>query len=175
MAAAAAPARRAGYMDAVLSGGSAGRYFEARRGTFGTGYDVDLAACLCTAAVPVLADAPLQNAAEAQGKIVLVQLHPTEKVLGTFKKGDEVAIEVMPFRSCMILATTKKYDEPALTGTDYQVVKNVEGIPIEIEILGMPGTTLDISLLNAKQYKTAQINDVSISDFLIGSTAVRVF
>jgi len=112
---------------------------------------------------------------ESNGKILLVQIHPTEKVLGTYKKGDEVEIEVTPFRSCMIMATTKKYDEPALKGSHYQVIKNVEGQPVEIELLGRPGTTSGISLLNAKQYKTALINGESHSDFLKGKETQLTF
>ncbi len=94
---------------------------------------------------------------ESNDKITLVQLHPTEKVIGTFNKGDQVTVEVMPFRSSMLLATSKEYDEPALMGSDFQVIKNVKEQPIEIEILGMPGTKTDITLLNAGQYKTARI------------------
>jgi hypothetical protein len=94
---------------------------------------------------------------ESNGKITLVQLHPTEKVLGSFNKGDQVTVEVMPFRSSMLLATSKEYDEPALIGSDFQVIKNVNEQPVEIEVLGLPGTKYDITLLNADQYKSARI------------------
>jgi len=77
---------------------------------------------------------------KSEGKITLVQLHPTEKVLGTFNKGDKINVEVMPFRSYMLLATIDNYDGPALKGVDYRVIKDVEGQAVEVEILGMPGT-----------------------------------
>jgi hypothetical protein len=90
---------------------------------------------------------------ETKGKITIVQLHPTEKVLGNYESGDEIMVEVLPFRSCMLLVTSEKYDEPALTGSDFQVIKNVDGQPVEIEILGMPGTKSEITLLNTGQTK----------------------
>ena len=94
----------------------------------------------------------------SDGKITLIQLHPTEKVIGTFNKGDKVMIDVDPFRSCLLIATTQDYDEPAIIGADYRVLKNLEGQPVEIELLGMPGTESVISLLNPAQYKTAKID-----------------
>jgi len=104
------------------------------------------------------------------GKITLVQLHPTEKVIGTFNKGDEAMIDVHPFRSCMLLATTQEYDEPALDGVDYRVIKNVKGKPVEIEILGMPGTKSGIRLLDADKYKSARMEDDDASRLLKSKT-----
>ncbi len=112
---------------------------------------------------------------EAKGKITLVQLHPVEKVLGTYNQGDEVSVEVLPFRACMLLATAVKYDEPALKGSHYQVVKNVDGQPVEIEILGMPGTTSKVALLNAREYKTAEIDGNNITDLLKGKEILLTF
>ncbi len=108
---------------------------------------------------------------ESDGEITLVQLHPSEKVLGTFKKGDQVSVEVSPFRACMLLATTENYDEPAIKGSDFQVVKNVSGQPVEIEILGMPGTESNIRLLNPEQYKTAKMDGQDFSKLLKGKSA----
>lgn len=105
---------------------------------------------------------------ESKGKITLVQLHPTEKVLGSFNRGDQVTVEVLPFRSRMLLATTEKYDEPALVGTDFQVIKDVPGKPVEIEILGKPGTVSNISLMNADQYKSAKMDGKDVSKLLKG-------
>jgi hypothetical protein len=105
---------------------------------------------------------------EADKKVTLIQLHPTEKVLGIFNKGDKVVVEVMPFRACMLLATTQNYDEPSLTGTDYRVIKNVDGQPVEIEILGMPGTKSAVKLNNAGQYRSAKIDGVDVFKLLKG-------
>ncbi len=108
-------------------------------------------------------------------KVTLVQLHPTEKIIGTFKKGIEVAVEVLPFHSCLLLATAGDYDEPAIKGTEYRVLKNIPGEDIEIEILGMPGTSPSISLLNAGIYKTARIEGKKAQDLLKGNPVTLRF
>ena len=112
---------------------------------------------------------------ESQGKITLMQLHPTEKLLGTFKKGDQVLVEVKPFRASMLLATVENYDEPVLEGSDFQVLKNVVEQPIEIEILGMPGTKPKVNLLNASQYKSAKIDEKEVSRLLNGKKIQLTF
>lgn len=112
---------------------------------------------------------------ESDGKITLLQLHPTEKVIGTFNKGDEVMIDVHPFRACMLLATTQKYDEPALEGADYRVLKNVDGQAVEIEILGMPGTKSSIKLLNAGQYESAKLAGKDASKLVRGKALQLTF
>lgn len=112
---------------------------------------------------------------ESDEKITLMQLHPTEKLLGTFKKGDQVSVEVGPFRAHMLLATTEKYVDPAIVGADFQVIKNVAGKAIEIEILGKPGTNADIALLDASQYETAKINGKEVSKLLKGKSTPLTF
>ncbi len=112
---------------------------------------------------------------ESNGKITLVQLHPTEKILGTYQSGEKVIVEVEPFRACMLLATTGNYDEPAIKGSDFRVVKNVAGQAVEIEILGMPGTKSSVSLVNAGQYKSAKINGKEVAGLLNGKPAELTF
>lgn len=112
---------------------------------------------------------------ESNEKITLMQLHPTEKLLGTFKKGDQVNVEVAPFRASMLLATTEKYTDPAIRGADYQVIKNIDGKPIEIEILGKPGTNADVALLDASQYKSAKIDGKEVSKLLKGKSTQLTF
>jgi len=112
---------------------------------------------------------------ESGKKVTLVQLHPTEKIIGTYKKGDNVSVEVGPFRSCLLVATTTEYDEPALVGVDYKVIKSIEGQVIELEILGMPGTTSTFSLLNNKKYSSAKINGKDASKLLKGESVNYTF
>ncbi|MBT8038408.1 MAG: hypothetical protein KJO21_12780 [Verrucomicrobiae bacterium] len=105
---------------------------------------------------------------ESKGKVTLLQLHPTEKVLGTFNPGEVVNVEVLPFRASMLLATTDRYTDPVIQGADFEVTKNVAGKPVEIEILGMPGTESDISLMHFSDYKSASINGKSVPGLLQG-------
>ena len=91
-------------------------------------------------------------------KVTLVQLHPTEKVLGTFNIGEETRVPVASFRASMLLATTAQYDEPSVRGVDYKVIRNVEGAPVELELLGYPGTTATIRLQEFADYRSASVN-----------------
>lgn len=107
---------------------------------------------------------------ESNGKVTLVQLHPTEKVIGIFEHGEVVDVEVHPFRACMVMATTEKYTDPVVKGVDFEIVKNVADKPVEIHLLGKPGTSSDVSLLNAGDYKAATINGKDASALLEGGS-----
>lgn len=77
----------------------------------------------------------------AKGSDVEVrQFHPTERIIGTYKVGDEVEIEVLPFRASLVLVDRKNTGGPGVTGVDYEVVRDVPGKPVEIKLLGKPGT-----------------------------------
>ncbi|WP_320018425.1 hypothetical protein [Labilibaculum manganireducens] len=102
--------------------------------------------------------------------IELRQFHPTEKIIGNFSKGEEVEITVAPFRSCLLIAGFQAYDEPSLVGIDYQLVRNVPDKPILIKVLGMPGTSAEIQLKNAGDYKTATLNGNDVSNLLNGKS-----
>ena len=102
------------------------------------------------------------------GDITLIQLHPTEKLIGTFSKGESIPVDVLPFRSGLFLATTEKYEAPLIAGANFQTIKNVSDAPTEMEVLGMPGTTANIQLLNGKQYTSAEINGKSVQQLLKG-------
>lgn len=92
---------------------------------------------------------------EKGSKVKLVQWHPTEKVIGTFRVGDQVEIEVNPFRACMLFVTSEKYDEPSVNGVDYKVIRNLENEPIQMELLGKPGQIASVSLNNSSQFSNA--------------------
>jgi len=65
-------------------------------------------------------------------EIEVRQFHPTEKIIRGLKYGNELIITIPPFRSCLILVTNNHCNEPGIEGAEYQVVRNVEGKPIEI-------------------------------------------
>jgi hypothetical protein len=102
--------------------------------------------------------------------IELRQFHPTEKMMGHYKTGSEVEVRVEPFRSCLLFASSQVYDEPGLSGTDYQLVRNVPGKPVLIKVLGMPGSSSKIQLTNATGYKTATLNGKSIKALIKGKS-----
>ena len=54
--------------------------------------------------------------------------HPYEQILGTNLNSHEtIEVTVHPFRSTLLLATTKDCEEPSLPEGPYRVIKNVEG------------------------------------------------
>ncbi len=76
----------------------------------------------------------------AGSEVEVRQFHPTERILGHFKVGDEVEVEVLPFRACLLLVDRKGTGGAGVTGVDYEVVRDVPGKPIEIKVLGELGT-----------------------------------
>ena len=105
---------------------------------------------------------------KAKSRVNIRQVHPTEKIIGKFKKGSKVPIRVDAFRSCLIIASSKDIDEPGITGADYQVIKNIEGKPLEIDVLGLSGTTSNIRIKNARDYKSLSIAGEKLPNFLKG-------
>ena len=92
------------------------------------------------------------------GKSVHVRkFHPRENVIGDFTFGSEIEVTVEPFRSYLLLATTKICDEPGVIGCEYEVVRNLKGKPIEINLLGEPGSTSKISVVGA-DFESAILN-----------------
>jgi hypothetical protein len=83
----------------------------------------------------------------AGGDVTLREFHPVECDLGTVAAGSEFEVEVPAFRSYLLMATTKAIGEIGVSGVAYQVVRDVAGAPIEIKLLGQPGTQAKVKLL----------------------------
>ncbi len=95
---------------------------------------------------------------ETSNKISLVQLHPNENFVGKFDYNKTVAVTVLPFRAAMFIATSEQYDEPYVSGTEYNVIRNVEGKSTLINLVGMPGMRTNIGINDIEKYKTYNIN-----------------
>ncbi len=75
--------------------------------------------------------------------------HPYEEMLGEFKYGQSTTVSLDPFRSMLLMVTNDpaaKEKEPYIEGAPFEVIKNVEGEPVEIDILGMPGEKATITI-----------------------------
>ncbi|HBP38430.1 MAG TPA: hypothetical protein DD640_06765, partial [Clostridiales bacterium] len=95
----------------------------------------------------------------APGKEVeLRQLHPTEKLLGVFPYGTTVMAPVESFRACLLYAGTAPCEEPGVSGADYQVIRDLPGKPVEIELLGLPGSSANLSLIGKAGFKSARLD-----------------
>ncbi|KAA6300186.1 MAG: hypothetical protein EZS26_003668, partial [Candidatus Ordinivivax streblomastigis] len=100
-----------------------------------------------------------------KGKLVQVRLfHPVEKIVGTYKYGDSVKVTVPAFRSLLLfVSSSNKYDdEPGIEGIDYEVVRNVPGKPIEIRLLGLPGTSAKIKLAKGTTARNVTIDGAEV-------------
>ena len=82
----------------------------------------------------------------AVGEVELWRCHPHERLLGRFPHGATVAVEVEPFRSCLLLASATPSAEVGVSGCDAEVVQEVAGRPVTLRLLGLPGTTAAVSV-----------------------------
>jgi hypothetical protein len=108
-----------------------------------------------------------------KGKNVKVRLfHPVEKIIGTYKYGDKIQLTVPAFRSLLLcVSTSDKYDdEPGVEGVDYEVVRNVPGRPVEIRLLGLPGTEADIRLPKSLQGRNVTVDGQTAPALTAGKT-----
>ncbi len=77
---------------------------------------------------------------------VVVNLHhPYEKHMGSFKVGDTVEIELMPFRATLVEVAVKDEAEPMLYDCGYEIIKEDEkGNPVEVKILYSGNSDVDL-------------------------------
>lgn len=113
---------------------------------------------------------------EDHGRVHCRLFHPVERFLGNHDPGGAIAVEVSPFRSCLLLATTQRTDEPGVKGCDYEVVRKVEGRPVLIHLKGLPGTQARVSLLpNSQRYAQAILGGKSRPELLEGEAVTCAF
>ena len=107
-------------------------------------------------------------------RVELRQYHPTERIIGTFKKGDVIDVEVLPFRSCLLMATSKQ-TEFGIKGCDYEVVRDVPGKPVLIKLLAMPGEKRHIELAaGQREFASARMDNRRVDGLVNGqSVAIR--
>jgi len=106
----------------------------------------------------------------AGSRVELRQYHPTERVIGTFKKGDVIDVEVLPFRSCLLMATSKQ-TEFGIKDCDYEVVRDVPGKPVLIKLLAMPGETRHIELAaGQREFESARMDGRRVDGLVNGQS-----
>jgi hypothetical protein len=98
--------------------------------------------------VPLDAQIGLDHA----GGIELRRLHPHERIFGTFDAGSEVAVEVGPFRSCLLLATAESHAEIGVTGCEYDVVRDARGTSVIVDLLAPQGTSAQVALKQGNRF-----------------------
>ncbi len=73
------------------------------------------------------------------GEIVVSCHHPYERFVGKFRYGDRVEIPVLPFRSALIEVAYANEAYPMLTGCEYEVLHETNGVPDKVNILKVFG------------------------------------
>ncbi|MFH1942733.1 MAG: hypothetical protein ABIL68_11595, partial [bacterium] len=102
-------------------------------------------------------------------KVEVRQLHPSEHILGDFQWGDEVDVKVLPFRSCLILASTQPSDELGVSGCNYEIVRDAPGKPVVIKLLGWPGSTAKIRLISGnRKFQSAHLDGIEQKNLRMG-------
>jgi len=96
-------------------------------------------------------------------------LHPIERTLGTFKKGDSFKIPVDPFRAALVLICPDGQGGIGIDGCDYEIIQDVPGKPIRIMMAGLPGTKHTIKLDAAgKDFSGAELEGKNANSLLKG-------
>ncbi len=102
-----------------------------------------------------------------EGPYEVRRLHPSEELLGTFKKGRRVEVTVPAFRGCVLLVSSGPSRELGVQGCAYEVVRDVPGKPAVLKLLGMPGTTAKITLPAQPRAFTQAVLDGKPADSLL--------
>ena len=112
-----------------------------------------------------------------EGAVVeLRQYHPVEKMIGRYQKGQTVKIEVLPFRSTLLLASYAKFSEPSIEGCDYEIVRDVVGKPLKINLLAFPGEKKNIIFHDAERtFQKVMMDGKPINELLKGKPIEIIF
>jgi hypothetical protein len=108
------------------------------------------------------------------GDIEVRRFHPSERILGKYRAGDKVEVEVPPFRSCLVMATCKQTGELGVFGCDYEVVCDVPSKPAIIKLLGFPGTKKTIKLSPAGREFTKAMLDGEEATWLLKGESLPI-
>lgn len=103
------------------------------------------------------------------GKVNLRQHHPAERILGTFDAGEEVSVEVAPFRSCLLLVSSEGIAEVGLAGCDYELVRDVPGKDVVLRVLGGAGEQAAVSLAaGGRKFSKATLDGQPVAGLVEG-------
>jgi hypothetical protein len=111
-----------------------------------------------------------------EGPVHVRRLHVSEELLGSFPKGAGVEVEVLPFRACLIIASTEASQELDVEGCTFEVVRDVPGNAAELKLMGMPGTNARVSLpQQARSFTRATLDGQPAAGLLKGKEMKVVF
>ena len=110
------------------------------------------------------------------GEVTVVQFHPVERLVGRYAHGRSAVIEVLPFRTSLVLATASPLQETVLAGCDYEIVRDIPGRDVRIKILGLPGSRASVSLLPGQErFIGARLDGREFPELVEGRTVEVLF
>jgi hypothetical protein len=108
---------------------------------------------------------------EDGGQVEVRRFHPSEAFLGRFPRGSDVAVEVPPFRSCLIAASARPLPEAGVEGCDFEVVRDMPGKPVIVRLLAAPGSGNEIRLISGgRRFRRAVLDGRDAGPLLEGKT-----
>lgn len=103
------------------------------------------------------------------GDVELRRFHPAERIIGQFSRGTEVQVEVLPFRSCLLMASTQPCSEIGVRGCDYEVIRDIPGKPVILKLLGFQGSKARIRLSpGARTFSRASLDGKDLPGLIDG-------
>lgn len=106
---------------------------------------------------------------EGDNSVELRRLHPSERIFGQFRRGSEVEVEVLPFRACLLMASSEPTSEIGVSVCDYEVVRDIPGKPVIIKLLGFPGSKATVKLSpGLRKFSKATLDGKEIDGFVKG-------
>ncbi|MBA7551383.1 hypothetical protein ES705_43923 [subsurface metagenome] len=103
-------------------------------------------------------------------------LHPVERILGIFKKGESFTVPVDPFRSALILICPDGNGGIGIKGCDYEIIQDIADKPLRIKLLGLPGTSHSIKLdTGDNSYSGAELDGRKVNSLIKGRSLEVVF
>ncbi len=103
-------------------------------------------------------------------------LHPVERILGKYKKGEYLKVPVEPFRTALVLVCPENEGGVGILGADYEVMQNVPDQPIRIMLNGMPGVKKTIKLDNGGyHFSSVELGSKKIKGFEKGKSVTIEF
>lgn len=115
------------------------------------------------------------NQSNAIPQVELRRFHPSERILGRYSYGSPVQVEVQPFRSCLIAASTKPLTEIAVDGCDYEIVRDLPNKPVVARLLAFPGDKANIRLVSSEKFARATIDGKPLAGFENGASVSIAF
>ncbi|CDD90703.1 putative uncharacterized protein [Tannerella sp. CAG:51] len=111
-----------------------------------------------------------------KGKRVVCRMyHPVERISGIYSYGQSVEVMVLPFRSLLLSVSSDEcIEEIGVEGVDFEIIKDVPGKPVEMRLLGFPGTEANIRLTGVSDIEKVEISGKDVTKSVTRKNGVKI-